>query len=76
MICALSSTQIIGNGADHATLTGPEGAAVTITGPVSGSDTMDADGIEISSDIPGTYSVTVTLFPYLDAEYTLEITEP
>lgn len=61
---------------EAATLTGPEGAAITISGPVSGSDTMDADGMEISSDIPGIYTITVTLFPYLDVEYQLEITAP
>lgn len=61
---------------ETATLTGPEGATVTIFGPVSGTATMDADGLEISSDIPGTYTVKVSLFPYLDAEYSLEITEP
>ena len=61
---------------ETATLTGPEGAVVTITGPVNGTEILDADWLEISSDIPGTYTIKVTLFPYIDAEYTLEITEP
>lgn len=61
---------------ETAILTGPEGAEVTITGPVSGAEILDANGLEISSDIPGTYTIKVSLFPYLDAEYTLEITEP
>lgn len=62
--------------ADTAMLAAQEGASVEITGPVNGTATLDADGLEISSDIPGTYTIKVTLFPYLDAEYTLEITEP
>lgn len=60
---------------ETATLAGPDGATVKISGPVSGSDTLDADGIEVGCDTPGIYAVTVQLFPYLDAEYQLEITE-
>ena len=61
---------------ETATITGPEGATVTITGPVSGTEILDADGLEFGSDTPGIYTVKVSLFPYLDAEHTLEITEP
>jgi hypothetical protein len=61
--------------AETATLTGPPAATVEIVGPVNGSGTLDADGIEIGSDVPGIYTVRVQLWPYLDAEYQLEITE-
>lgn len=56
-------------------LTGPEGAAVTVEGPVNGTATLDSDGLELIFEIDGKYTITIRQFPYLDKEYVVEYTE-
>lgn len=49
----------------------PPGTAFSVTGPATTSGVTSDGVIEFEFAEPGTYTVTLRLFPYLDAEVTL-----
>jgi hypothetical protein len=56
------------DGVDCITITGiEEGAVINVTGPVDGISTKkdDTDVLTISATVPGTYYLSIELFPYL-----------
>lgn len=72
MPAAVDKPSLQANALENATITGPEGAAVTVAGPYPGSGVMDADGIAFVTNYPGTYTVRMELFPYLPWEGKIE----
>lgn len=68
MPASLDKSAIRANGLEIATITAPEGAAVTVRGPLTGEEIMDADGIAFTTNLPGRYSIRAELFPYLPWE--------
>lgn len=68
MDISLSKTEISADGVDAAILNGPSGALLMINGPIAVEFTLDGTPTDITTDIPGTYDLTISLFPYLEWE--------
>lgn len=73
---SLSKSTIVANNTDYANLTGvPSGATVKLA-RIGASKTITADGttIIIKTPLPGSYTVTVNKFPYLEGVVNLVAT--
>jgi hypothetical protein len=68
MYVSADTDTIRADGVECITITGiEEGASINITGPVDDISTIkdDSDALTISATVPGTYFLTIELFPYL-----------
>lgn len=68
METAIGKSTILANGEDTSEITGiPEGAKLTITGPISLEPVVvDEGAIQFSADVAGDYTIRLECFPYLD----------
>lgn len=68
----IDKTSITADGVDAFTLSDyPTGAEIFIAGPVNYRGVLSAGFDDFTTTISGTYIVTVTAFPYLPQEYTV-----
>jgi hypothetical protein len=75
MSISLDKTSVVANGTDEATFTGvPVGATVRIDGGET--FPMLNETLLFSSDTVGTYKVTFSSWPHVDASFTIEATAP
>ena len=52
----------------------PDGAKIVVTGPLGGTVIHDTGDFTLTSEDSGTYTLTVTLFPYMQSEVEVVIT--
>lgn len=73
MPCSLDTSAITANGTSKATLSGIPAGAAAVVEDVNGRSayTITDSLIEITSDVAGAIRVTLSLWPYLDARFTV-----
>ncbi|KQV51364.1 hypothetical protein [Duganella sp. Root336D2] len=65
----VSALTVPADGSSAITLRGvPAGASVRIAGPTSASGTADGTDIALTFSLPGQYSISLELFPYIGAK--------